>query len=50
MIGTDNIVTCTKEESGELVLGCCGDLHAEIVIKDLKEFAKVPLIVKDPVV
>lgn len=47
---TDTLVICSREENGDNVIACCGDLHAEICINDLREYCKVPLLVKDPVV
>lgn len=32
------------------MIGCCGDLHAEICVNDLNSFCKVPLVVSDPIV
>lgn len=48
---SDPLVLCTKEETGELIVAGCGELHVEICLKDLEEkFACCPLIKSNPVV
>lgn len=47
---TDNLVVCSTEDNGQNVIACCGDLHAEICLNDLREYAQVPLVASDPVV
>ena len=42
---SDPRVVCTTEESGERVIASCGELRAEICLKDLRDF-----ICGDPVV
>merc|ERR1719373_1524524 len=48
---SDPLVVCTTEESGEHVIAGCGELHAEICLKDPREeYAQCELIISDPVV
>jgi len=48
---SDPLVLCTKEETGELIVAGCGELHVEICLKDLEEiYACCPLIKSNPVV
>lgn len=47
----DPLVRCSTEASGEQVIACSGELHAEVCKRDLeRNFAKVPLVFSDPVV
>merc|ERR1719436_1462493 len=48
---SDPLVVCTTEESGEHVIAGCGELHAEICLKDLREeYAQCDFTVSEPVV
>jgi elongation factor 2 len=47
---SDPLVLCTTSESGEHVIAGCGELHIEICLNDLQEYAKVPIKQSDPVV
>jgi len=47
---SDPLVLCTTSESGEHVIAGCGELHIEICLNDLEEYAKVPIKKSDPVV
>lgn len=47
---SDPLVLCTTTESGEHVIAGCGELHIEICLNDLQEYAKVPIKKSDPVV
>jgi len=48
---SDPLVLCTKEETGELIVAGCGELHVEICLKDLEElYAACPLNKSNPVV
>merc|ERR1711976_1092675 len=48
---SDPLVVCTTEESGEHIIAGCGELHAEICLKDLREeYAQCDFIMSDPVV
>lgn len=51
LMKSDPCLTYRLSEEGEHTLGCVGELHLEIVLKDLQDdYAKIPLIVSDPVV
>jgi elongation factor 2 len=47
---SDPLVICSTSESGEHVIAGCGELHIEICLNDLEEYAKVPIKKSDPVV
>jgi len=47
---SDPLVQCYTEESGEHIIAGCGELHVEICLKDLEDFAKIPIVKGDPVV
>ena len=47
---SDPLVQCWREESGEHVIAGCGELHVEICLKDLEDFAKIPITKGEPVV
>ena len=47
---SDPLVQCWREESGEHVIAGCGELHVEICLKDLAEFANIPIVQGEPVV
>lgn len=47
---SDPIIECTTSESGENIIACVGELHAEISINDLKMFSGIELNVSDPVI
>jgi len=47
---SDPLVLCTTTESGEHVIAGCGELHIEICLNDLQEYAKIPIKKSDPVV
>mmetsp|Transcript_22523 Transcript_22523/g.19501 ORF Transcript_22523/g.19501 Transcript_22523/m.19501 type:complete len:784 (-) Transcript_22523:266-2617(-) len=51
LANSDSIVEVIHEETGQHVIGCAGELHAEICLHDLEnDYAKIPLIRSDPVV
>ena len=47
---SDPLVQCTIEETGEIVIAGCGELHIEICLNDLRAFAKCDIEVGVPVV
>lgn len=47
---SDPLVQCSTTETNEHVVAGCGELHVEICLKDLKEYAKCDIIEGDPVV
>jgi elongation factor 2 len=47
---SDPIIVCENRESGENVISCVGELHAEISYNDLLKFSGVELIKSDPIV
>lgn len=47
---SDPVVKCTTSEAGESIIAGTGDLHLEICIEDLKSFAKIELIIGDPII
>lgn len=47
---SDPLVQCSSEETGEHIVAGCGELHVEICIHDLIEYAGVEIIQSDPVV
>ena len=47
---SDPLVQCTSEETGEHIVAGCGELHVEICIHDLIEYAGIDIIQSDPVV
>lgn len=48
---SDPIVEVVHEDTGEHIIGCAGELHAKICLKDLeKEYAKIEIKKSDPVV
>jgi elongation factor 2 len=46
----DPLVQCSSEETGEHIVAGCGELHVEICIHDLIEYAGIEIIQSDPVV
>lgn len=46
----DPLVVCTMEETGENVIAGCGELHIEICLENLKEYARCEFNVSNPVV
>ena len=50
LMKSDPLVQVSSEESGEHVIAGCGELHVEICLKDLADFAKIELVKGDPVV
>merc|ERR1712130_450105 len=48
---TDPLVQCINDqETGQNIICCSGELHAEICINDLKELSQIEIIVGDPIV
>jgi elongation factor 2 len=47
---SDPLVLCSSEETGEHIVAGCGELHVEICIHDLIEYAGIEIIQSDPVV
>lgn len=48
---SDPLVVCTKEDTGELIVAGCGELHIEICLNDLEEiYAGCPITRSNPVV
>lgn len=47
---SDPIIECTTSDSGENIIACVGELHAEISINDLKMFSGIELNVSEPVI
>lgn len=47
---TDNLVLWEQDETGQNLICCCGDLHAEICLNDLRDFAQIPLTASEPLV
>ena len=47
---SDPLVQCSSEETGEHIVAGCGELHVEICIHDLIEYAGIEIIQSDPVV
>ena len=48
---TDTLVQCLVENTGELVVGCVGELHLEITIKELQSFLNgIEIVVSPPIV
>lgn len=47
---SDPLVVCSTEETGEHIIAGCGELHVEICLKDLEDFAKCEIIHSDPIV
>jgi len=47
---SDPMVLCYTEESGESIIAGAGELHLEICLKDLGEFAGIEIVKSDPVV
>ena len=47
---SDPLVQCSSEETGEHIVAGCGELHIEICIHDLIEYAGIEIIQSDPVV
>lgn len=47
---SDPIIECTISDSGENIIACVGELHAEISINDLKMFSGIELNVSEPVI
>jgi elongation factor 2 len=43
---TDPLVQCTVEDTGEIVIAGCGELHMEVCLRDLREFAKCEIVEK----
>ena len=47
---SDPIIRCNMNESGENIISCVGELHAEISFNDLVKFCGVELVKSDPIV
>lgn len=47
---SDPIIECTTSDTGENIIACVGELHAEISINDLKMFSGIELNVSEPVI
>mmetsp|Transcript_14451 Transcript_14451/g.14500 ORF Transcript_14451/g.14500 Transcript_14451/m.14500 type:complete len:836 (+) Transcript_14451:39-2546(+) len=47
---SDPLVQCSSEETGEHIIAGCGELHVEICLNDLTDFAGIEIIKTDPVV
>src|SRR5690606_17251890 len=48
---SDPLVVCTTTESGEHIVAGAGELHLEIVLKDLRDdFSGIDLVFSEPVV
>lgn len=47
---SDPLVRVETKESGEIVVAGSGDLHIEICLNDLKEYAKIDIICSEPTV
>ena len=47
---SDPIIECTISDTGENIIACVGELHAEISINDLKMFSGIELNVSEPVI
>jgi elongation factor 2 len=48
---SDPLLQVNKEETGQYIIAGCGELHVEIALHSLeKEYAKVPIVVSEPVV
>lgn len=47
----DPLVKCSVENSGEHIIACSGELHAEVCVRDLsKDYARIALTFSEPVV
>mmetsp|Transcript_53008 Transcript_53008/g.60740 ORF Transcript_53008/g.60740 Transcript_53008/m.60740 type:complete len:833 (+) Transcript_53008:306-2804(+) len=47
----DPLVECTKEDTGEHIIAASGELHMEVLLRDLQElYAKIELTTSNPVV
>jgi len=47
---SDPLVVCTVEQNGQHVVAGCGELHVEICLNDLAEYAGCELIFSEPIV
>jgi len=50
VVKTDPCVQAISNENGEFIIGATGELHLEIILNDLREYAKTELVVSEPVV
>eukprot|EP00494_Astrolonche_serrata_P006097 UN06114 len=47
---TDQLVKIEKESTGENVIGCAGELHMEIILKDLRKLSGIKIKTTEPIV
>jgi elongation factor 2 len=50
LANSDSIVEVVREETGQHVIGCAGELHAEICLTDLEKYAGIKIVKAKPIV